>query len=588
MFASRALVKRELLTSLRRTRIMVWLVLLIMSCIAVVWLSWPDAVSNPRIVARSMEEILTGLSMVLLGGCILFIPSMAAGAIVSEREQDTLELLRMSLIRSSSIVFGKLLNAMGMFVLLVIAAAPAISTTLFGVGLEVQAIFYVFITLATVALTCALAGLASSAFFRKTILAVGGAYVLAALALSLPYILTGSITAIVIYNLEYSPSVGQFMLNPSNAWFGSGSGQFIDMIRDGQFLGLASPLSAVWVILDRGWVSGVWIMLSILLQAPSWALFAWLTVRWLHKRNPHAVIENEKPIDDLEVLKERREQFPYYLVDPLKRKKPIEDSRNPMFVREVRWGLFTRMTTLMRLCLAVFAMFFIASLFPVLYDNRETDSEIIVQWAAVQYLVTMLFAPALVANSFTKEVELGNMDMMRMTLMKPRQILAGKASAGLVVLSPVIIAVLVASIPLLFVGVRALPVLAASVATGLVWAGFCVVISLTISLFVKRTISALIVSYGIVAFTYLVLNTFLDFLWPRTQTARFVYDGNSERYLNPPEWVIGLRTLNPTTAVLSSEMGGYWFVNTMVSITVIVTCYAVSAFVLSRYRMQDS
>ena len=587
MFASRALVRRELLTSLRRTRIMVWLVLLIMCCIVVVSLSWPDSVSNPRMVARQMEEILWGLSVVLLGGCILFIPSMAAGAIVSEREQDTLELLRMSLIRSSSIVFGKLLNAMGMFVLLVIAAAPAISTTLFGVGLEVRAILYVFITMATVALTCALAGLASSAFFRKTIWAVVGAYILAAIAFVIPYVLVGAVTLFFVYRLDYSPVYGNFVMNPSNSWFGAGNGIFAELVRDRYLFWLASPITGIAVILEEAWVSGAWILLSVVLQVPSWALFAWLTVRWLHKRSPHSVIENEKPIDDLDILRSRREQFPYYLIDPLKRKKPIQDSRNPMFVREVRWGLFTRMTTLMRLCLAVFAMFFIASLFPVLYDNRETDSEIIMQWAAVQYLITMLFAPALVANSFTKEVELGNVDMMRMTLMQPRQILAGKAAAGLVVLSPVIIAVLVASIPLLFVGVRALPLLAASVTTGLVWAGFCVAVSLTISLFARRTISALIASYGIVSFTYLAFNLLLDFLWTRFELGNAALDEYSRQRFVAPDWVNGAKTLNPTTAVLSPPIDGYWFMNTMVTLTIIVTCYAVSAFVLTRYRMQD-
>ncbi|GJM27273.1 MAG: hypothetical protein DHS20C16_36880 [Phycisphaerae bacterium] len=584
MFPFQALVKRELLTSLRRIRIMVALTLLVVCSIGVVWISWPETSSSPAMVSNQMTEILGGLSIVLLGGCVLFIPSVAAGAIVAEREQDTLELLRMSLVRGSGIVFAKLINAIGIFTLLIIAVAPAIGTTLFGVGLEITVILQVFVVLATVALTCALAGLASSAFFRKTIWAVIGAYAFTVVAFLSPVVF-----ALVLTGLEFAGYLTPFYNSLSNGTYGPVRTEFLNIVSYGNLPALVSPVSAIILIFDGNW-SGWWILVSVFIQVPFWLAFGMLTMRWLRNRDPHGVIDNEKPIDDLDILRARREQFPYYLIDPLKRKAPIEDSRNPMFVREVRWGLFSRMTTLMRLCLAVFAMFFIGALFPVLYDSHESDAIIISQWAAVQYFVTMLFAPALVANSFTKELEMGNMDMIRMTLMHPRQILIGKAGAGFIVLSPVIIAVLVASIPLLFIGVRALPELSASVLTGLVWAAFCVAVSLTASLFAKRTLGALITSYGIVAFTYLVLNMFIDFLRDRFRYGRVSY--NQRYYRNDLEevnldWLDALRLLNPTSAALESRTDQLWFLNTAVALTIIATCYGVSAFVLSRYRMQD-
>ncbi len=584
MFPFQALVKRELLTSLRRIRIMVALTLLVMCSIGVVWISWPEASSSPAMVSHQMTEILGGLSFVLLGGCVIFIPSIAAGAIVAEREQDTIDLLRMSLVRRSGIIFAKLINAIGIFSLLIIAVAPAIGTTLFGVGLEITIILQVFVALATVALTCALAGLASSAFFRKTIWAVIGAYAFTVFAFFSPVLLALGVTG-----LEHAGYLTPYYNQLSNGNYGPIRNQFLEMVSFGSLPALVSPVSAIILIFDGNW-SGWWILVSVIIQVPFWLAFARLTMRWLRNRDPHGVIDNEKPIDDLDILRARREQFPYYLIDPLKRKAPIEDSRNPMFVREVRWGLFSRMTTLMRLCLAVFAMFFIGALFPVLYDSRESDAIIISQWAAVQYFVTMLFAPALVANSFTKELEMGNMDMMRMTLMRPRQILMGKAGAGFVVLSPVIIAVLVASIPLLFIGIRALPELSASVLTGLIWAAFCVAVSLTASLFAKRTLGAIITSYGIVGFTYLVLNILIGFFQERfryglTPYNRFNVPDNVEE-INL-DWLDTLKLLNPTTAALESRTDARWFLNTAIALTIIATCYGVAAFVLSRYRMQD-
>ena len=54
-----------------------------------------------------------------------------------------------------------------------------------------------------------------------------------------------------------------------------------------------------------------------------------------------------------------------------------------------------------------------------------------------------------------------------------------------------------------------------------------------------------------------------------------------------PVWFDLAKLLNPTTATLTSESGLYWLLNTAVALTIITTCLGVSAFVLSRYRMQD-
>ena len=69
-------------------------------------------------------------------------------------------------------------------------------------------------------------------------------------------------------------------------------------------------------------------------------------------------------------------------------------------------------------------------------------------WILFQNYVTVLLAPALMANALTKEMELGNLDMLRMTLLRPRDITLGKLAAGAMALFPVRAKLLQAAIAL--------------------------------------------------------------------------------------------------------------------------------------------
>ena len=113
-----------------------------------------------------------------------------------------------------------------------------------------------------------------------------------------------------------------------------------------------------------------------------------------------------------------------------------------------------------------------------------------------------LAVPLLMANAFIKERETGNMDMLRMTLLTPRQIVLGKLAAGLTALAPLLLALTLAGVPLMAITAdfgRSLRVLLAGFPTLYVstWTTAC--LALYVSVRAKRTTVALVVTYLVAA-----------------------------------------------------------------------------------------
>ncbi len=147
-------------------------------------------------------------------------------------------------------------------------------------------------------------------------------------------------------------------------------------------------------------------------------------------------MERAKPVDDEALLATRRKRFPYYLIDPLKRKKQIEDGQNPVFLKEFRWGMLGRLSFLVRASYAALLLnvLVVSTLLIATASTRMYDS------MSVLYLIltclSCLIGAGFLANTLTKEVEQHNLDMLRMTLLTPRQIILGKLSAGAITATP--------------------------------------------------------------------------------------------------------------------------------------------------------
>ncbi|HIJ73694.1 MAG TPA: ABC transporter permease, partial [Candidatus Hydrogenedentes bacterium] len=171
-----ALVRRELLTNLRRVRSFVCLVLVVGFVTLLVVAVWPRDVNFAR-AGMATEYLLIAVSMSLLGACALFIPGLTGTAITVEKDRETFDLLDMTLIPRSSIVLAKLLNAVGFFLLLVIAVLPVLGSVLFLVGVDWVQIAASFAVIFVTVFSCAMAGLFCSTLVRRTALALALSYV---------------------------------------------------------------------------------------------------------------------------------------------------------------------------------------------------------------------------------------------------------------------------------------------------------------------------------------------------------------------------------------------------------------------------
>jgi ABC-type transport system involved in multi-copper enzyme maturation permease subunit len=123
---------------------------------------------NPRQAGKTVFAAVVGVQALL----VIFIgPSFTAGAISGEKERQTYNLLRTTLLPARSFVTGKLLSALSYVFLLILTAIPlqSIAFILGGVSLTEVLIAELLIFVSAVAF--ALIGLFFSAVMRSTLLA---------------------------------------------------------------------------------------------------------------------------------------------------------------------------------------------------------------------------------------------------------------------------------------------------------------------------------------------------------------------------------------------------------------------------------
>ena len=103
-------------------------------------------------------------------------PALTSGAISSERERQTLDLLFVTPLAPFSILWGKLLASMSFVVLLLILSIPLFSLVFLLGGIELDQVVYAFAVTGATSLTLGLVGIAFSTLFRRTLPATVAAY----------------------------------------------------------------------------------------------------------------------------------------------------------------------------------------------------------------------------------------------------------------------------------------------------------------------------------------------------------------------------------------------------------------------------
>jgi ABC-2 type transport system permease protein len=241
--------------------------------------------SSAQAVGKVVFGIVVGVEMMMV--CFVA-PALTAGAISSERERQTYDLLRTTLLPTRSLVLGKLTSALSFLLLLLVVGFPLQAlASLFG-GVAIEEVLVAFLLLAVSALTFSTIGLLVSSLMKSTlastvisyvaaIIVVFGEPTLIGIALSFMGMLSG-----LVYTSSLAPfqvkilevllySIGYFLiaLNPlatiiaSEVMLIENQTLFfttLPMTSGGNF-----PIMAPWIVyvLIYGFFSLVFILISI-------------------------------------------------------------------------------------------------------------------------------------------------------------------------------------------------------------------------------------------------------------------------------------------------------------------------------------
>lgn len=167
--------RKELRGRMRGSRAFVMLTayLLLMGAFsALIYLALFDMVvsaggqTNVGEIGRTLFAGVVGIELLLVA---FITPSLTSGAISAEREHQTLDLLRTTLLPETLFVVGKLISAMLYVVLLLLAAIPLQSIAFFFGGVTEAELLISFVILVMTALLFTTIGLWASARSRRTL-----------------------------------------------------------------------------------------------------------------------------------------------------------------------------------------------------------------------------------------------------------------------------------------------------------------------------------------------------------------------------------------------------------------------------------
>jgi hypothetical protein len=130
---------------------------------------------------------------------------------------------------------------------------------------------------------------------------------------------------------------------------GSGAPRFDSYVFSRSFLSASCPAVLVWEM-QQGPQGGTPFASSsslfLMAQAVAMMLLARVGYGAGRSRRPRACAP---VIDDPEVLRRRRDRFPYYLIDPRRRRPPIKDWQNPMTRKDSQTLLVGHKTRIIRI-----------------------------------------------------------------------------------------------------------------------------------------------------------------------------------------------------------------------------------------------
>jgi ABC-type transport system involved in multi-copper enzyme maturation permease subunit len=119
-----------------------------------------------QLLGKAIFYSITGMELMMVA---FIAPGLTAGSIAAERERQTFDLLRTTLISSRSLVWGKLISALSYLILLLVAALPLESLAYMLGGVSIEELLIGLLLLVVTALFYSCLGIFYSSFMRRTL-----------------------------------------------------------------------------------------------------------------------------------------------------------------------------------------------------------------------------------------------------------------------------------------------------------------------------------------------------------------------------------------------------------------------------------
>jgi ABC-type transport system involved in multi-copper enzyme maturation permease subunit len=405
------LLQRELI-GLLRTRKAFWLLLSVVALSSLLpLLAWPKREASMFLGFQSLFvfQIFFPAQLTL---ALLVIPAFTAGAISGERERETYEVLYSTLISPFSIVVSKTLASTGYALLLIIAAAPSVCVLFLLGGMSFSTILRCYAMIFAAAVTAGLICMKESMRSRRTAhAAVRGVLWVA--------FWNGGLQVILSLAIAIAVELFRIPINPGNLWGGG------LMLALSPFSGIACEIFGQVGPGPGGSLGEIWLMDVFYLAVVSACQLVYL----LRKvRTPEPALSRRAERRLLHRLGRTRSAPRRALVAKALiglGERGVAPLANPVFLKEVRSEFFSRPWYRRLMFFGALALFS-----GIAYLNRSSGEGC--QAASTYSLVLILLVcPAIAAGAIPREIEQGNLDFLRGTLLSLGEILWGKFLASL-------------------------------------------------------------------------------------------------------------------------------------------------------------
>ncbi|MCG3148447.1 MAG: hypothetical protein PCFJNLEI_01890 [Verrucomicrobiae bacterium] len=415
---------RELTSALRSRLTFLLTALYLAGLAAVVWFLWPTE-GIYSLAAQSTRSVLLVFTIGQLLLVMLYAPAFGATAITVEKEQNSYELLFTTQLSPTAIITGKLFSSVTCLLLLLVLSFPIFTACFFLGAVSVPETIIIYGLTGLTALFLALMGLAISAARPTSHSALVTTYLLILALNALPWI------PYVI--LQSRPEAAYWTV----------------LVR------ACSPLAAIASVIVPGFdlapgggptgLPASWKIFVGFTGGLSLALLGYLLAS-VYRSARQPARAHTPVIDDPKLLAQRKLRFPFYLIDPIRRRGHIPDWINPVFAREMRAQAFGGGIWIFRcayICLAGSMI-----LMSLVAGNIALGSPDLIRTVALvfQLGLIVLVVPSLTVGAITQERERGNLDLLRQTRITAWQFLFGKLFTATVF----VLFVVIGAIPLWF------------------------------------------------------------------------------------------------------------------------------------------